>query len=79
MKGDYTKRINFARLSDRQITNMREELVLQMSQNSLRRVSAKQRERVAMLNPKVHILLLQYRNHAMTYPRYNETAEVGEV
>ncbi|MBQ8281657.1 MAG: hypothetical protein IJZ25_04575 [Lachnospiraceae bacterium] len=79
MKGDYTRKINFAMLNDAEITNMREELVLQMSQNSLKRVTAKQRERVAMLNPKVHILLMQYRNHALTYPKYNETAEVGEV
>lgn len=79
MKREYNLSVNFVKLSDMEIANLREEMVLKLSAKTLKKVSKKQRERIAVLNPAVHILIEQYRNHALTYPKYNETAEVGEV
>lgn len=79
MKYDYNKKISFARLTDEAIKNMRESLVLEMSGNALKMVSEKQLERVAVLNPQVHILLKQYKKLAETSVNYNQTAFVGEV
>ena len=79
MKNNYNMSISFAKMSNEEIKNMREELVLQMSGDSLKRVSDFQLKRVGLLNPKVHILLTQYKCHAVSYPRYNDTAKVGGV
>ena len=79
MEKGYNLSVNFSRLSDAEITNLREEIVLRLSAQTLKKVSEKQRERIAVLNPAVHILIEQYRGHALTYPKYNDTVKVGEV